>query len=483
MVRKILAIAGGVLILSLGTSAQDARPVIEAASKSMGVDVLKTVQYSATGFDYAIGQAPNPSSPWPKFIEKSYTRAINFEQPASRVDRVRLQGENPPRGGGQQPIAGEQTQNQTIIVDANTPWVQQLEIVMMPHGFLRTAAAKGATAETKTIGGRKATMVSFTGDNKAKVNGYVNDRNLVERVETWIDHPVLGDMLFEAIYSDYKDVGGIQFPMHIVQKQGGYPIYDLSVSDVKANAPVSIQPPQGRGAAPPAAAAANPPAAAEPLGDGAYLITGGYAVIAVDFKDYIALVECGQSEARALAVIAEAKRLIPGKPIRYVVNTHSHFDHASGLRTFVAEGSTILTHQLNKAYLERVLALPHTLNPDRAQRSGRKPVVEGMGEKKVLTDGMTTLELYHLQNFGHHDGMIVAYLPKQKVLLEADAYNPQPANATPPNPPSPYTLSLLENIQRLKLSVDRIVPVHYPADSRVVTMAELTRWLGRPTTN
>ena len=73
-------------------------------------------------------------------------------------------------------------------------------------------------------------MVTFVGDNKAKVNGYINEQNLVERVETLIDNPFLGDMPFEAIYSDYKDVGGVQFPMHIVQKQGGHPIFDLNVS-------------------------------------------------------------------------------------------------------------------------------------------------------------------------------------------------------------------------------------------------------------
>ena len=84
-----------------------------------------------------------------------------------------------------------------------------------------------------------------------------------------------------------------------------------------------------------------------------------------------------------------------------------------------------------------------------------------------------------MQNFGHHDGMLVAYLPKEKVLLEADAYNPQAATATPPNPPSPYTLSLLDNIQRLKLDVQRIIPVHYPADNRMVTTAEVARWIGR----
>src|SRR5712672_2610819 len=189
----------------------------------------------------------------------------------------------------------------------------------------------------------------------------------------------------------------------------------------------------------------GPAAPSEKLGDGVYLITGGYAVIAGEFKDYIALIECGQTEPRALAVIAEARRLIPNKPIKYLINTHSHFDHSSGLRAFVAEGSTIITHEVNKAYLAKVLSMPHTLNPDKEQDARKKVMVEAMGEKKVMTDGTHTIELYHLQNFGHHDGMIIAYLPKEKVLLEADGYNPQAPNATPPSSPSPFTVSLLDN--------------------------------------
>ena len=483
MLKKCLTGLALAALLVWTASAQDAKTVVGNASKAMGVDALKTVQYSATGMDFALGQAPNPSSPWPKFINKSYTRSINFETPASRVERVRVQGENPPHGGGQQPLVGEQPQTQTIIVSAGTPWVQQLEIWMTPHGFLRAAATKNATVEAKTIGGKKYQVVTFMGDNKAKVNGYINDQNLVERVETWIDNAFLGDMPFEAIYTDYKAAGGAQFPMHIVQKQGGYPIFDLNVSDVKPNAAVNIQPAQGPGGPPAPAAAPASAATSEKLGDGVYLITGGYAAIAIDFKDHITIIETGQSEPRGLAVIAEAKRVIPNKPVKYVVNTHCHIDHSSGLRAAVAEGATILTHQLNKAYLEKTLSMPHTLNPDKAQQNGKKPIVEAVGEKKVLTDGTHVVELYHLQNFGHHDGMLIAYLPKEKVLLEADGYNPQPATATPPSPPSPFTVSLLDNIRRLKLDVQRIVPVHYPVDNRVVTMAELTRWVGRPVTH
>ena len=138
---------------------------------------------------------------------------------------------------------------------------------------------------------------------------------------------------------------------------------------------------------------------------------------------------------------------------------------------------------MNKAYLEKVLAQPHTLNPDKQEQAKKKVMVEAVGEKKVLTDGVHTMELHHLTNFLHHDGMLIVYFPKEKVLLEADGYNPQAANATPPTPASPYTTSLVDNIRRLNLDVQRVVPVHYPADNRVVTMTELTKWAGRSSTH
>ena len=479
-----MAVLAIVMLLSWAAIAQDAKTVIANASKAMGTDNLKSIEYSGSGMDFAIGQAPNQSSPWPKFIDKTYTRVINFETPASRMDRIRMQGENPPRGGGQQPVIGEQPQNQTIVVNANTPWVQQLEMWMTPYGFLRAAAANNATVKSQTIGGKKYNVVTFMGQNKAKVNGYISEQNMVDRVETWIDNAMLGDMLFDASYSNYRDFGGVKFPTRIVQKQGDYPILDLTITNVKPNAPANIQPPPGRGAAPPAASAAGAPAAApsEKLGDGVYLILGGYASLAVDFKDYIVVIEGPQSEERASAIIAEAKRLIPNKPIKYVVNTHAHFDHSSGLRTFVAEGATIVTHQVNKPYFEKIFALPHTLNPDKMAESKKKPTFETMTEKKVLTDGNHVIELHHMQGIGHHDGLLMVYLPREKVLVEADAFNPPAQAITTPGTISPYNTSLVDNIARLKLQVERIIPIHYPADNRKITMAELMKAVGKAST-
>src|SRR5271170_4139612 len=104
MIRKWMVFVPLVAILAWAAGTQqDAKTVISNATTALGAGDLKTVEYSGSGFDYAIGQAPNPTSPWPKFIEKSYTRVVDLDAPASRLQRIRMQGENPPRGGGQQP--------------------------------------------------------------------------------------------------------------------------------------------------------------------------------------------------------------------------------------------------------------------------------------------------------------------------------------------------------------------------------------------
>ena len=476
MLKSCIAAVMLVTVLAWTAMAQDASTVVSNASKAMGADNLRSVEYSAVGADFAFGQAHNPSSAWPKFIDKTYTRTINFDTPASRMTRIRMQGEYPQHGGGGQPLVGEVTQNQVIIVNATTPWVQQLEIWMTPYGFLKAAAANNATVKSQTVAGKKYNVLTFTGQNKAQVNGYINDQNMVERVETWIDNNVLGDMPFEALYTEYKDFGGVKFPRRIVQRQGGSPILDLVVLDVKPNAPANIQPPQAPGGGGGAPAATT----SQKLGDGVYLILPAYAALAVDFKDYIVVIEGPQTEERASAIITEAKRVIPNKPIKYVVNTHAHFDHAGGLRTFVAEGATIVTHEMNKPYYERIFAVPHTLSPDKMAQSKAKLSIETMTDKKTMTDGNHVIELYRLDGNFHNDGLIVAYLPKEKILVEADSFNPpaQP-NAPPAAVINLNNLNLLDNINRLKLDVQTIIPIHYPADARRVAMAELMTALGK----
>jgi glyoxylase-like metal-dependent hydrolase (beta-lactamase superfamily II) len=276
-------------------------------------------------------------------------------------------------------------------------------------------------------------------------------------------------MLTETTYTEYKDFGGVQFPTKIMQKQGGFPSLDLAISEVKPQVPVDIQVPDN-------VRQAAVQVKTEKVTDGVWYLTGGtHHSVLIEMQDHLVVVEGPQNDARATAVIAEVKRLVPNKPIKYVVNSHHHFDHAGGLGPFVAEGVTVITHDINKTFFEQSLAAPRTVQPDKLAQSGKKATVEGVADKRVLTDGTRTVELYHIQGNAHNDGLLMVYLPKEKLLIEGDAYTPVAPNAPQPAQPNPFSVNLYENIERLKLAVEQILPVH----GRIVPLAELQKAIGK----
>ena len=195
---------------------------------------------------------------------------------------------------------------------------------------------------------------------------------------------------------------------------------------------------------------------------------GSHNSLAVDFRDFAVVIEAPLNEERSLAVISEVNKLIPNKPIKYVVNTHHHFDHSGGLRTYLAQGATIVTHQANKEYYEEVLfsTAPRTLQPDRFSTyypyfsGGRRPLpIETVNQKFVISDGVRVLDLYPVQGLNHVATMLLVYLPKEKILVNADLYSP-PAQGAQPPPVNANMRSLRQNIQRLKLDVAQHVPIH-----------------------
>jgi glyoxylase-like metal-dependent hydrolase (beta-lactamase superfamily II) len=217
--------------------------------------------------------------------------------------------------------------------------------------------------------------------------------------------------------------------------------------------------------------ATAPPVRAESqkLADGIWLVAGGtHNSLAVEFRDFTTVIEAPLNEERSLAVLAEVNRLIPNKPIRYIVNTHHHFDHSGGLRTYLAQGATVVSHQANRDFLENVLFSPatRTMMPDRFSTyypyfsGGRRPLpIEAVNQKYVISDGVRVLDLHPMQGLNHHGGMLIAYFPKEKILVNADLYSPPAQGAQAPAPDANIR-SLNQNIQRLKLDVGQHVPIH-----------------------
>jgi len=530
--RRVIAAAaawviGAVVLAPAQESAKTAPPTIAAAVAALGADGVHTIRYSGFGSTYSVGQSPAPGSPWPRVTLKKYEALVDYDAVAMQEDYLREAGAIQPRGGGL-PFTGEQRQLQMLrgTIAWNVPYgrpprgrgpgpsetpalppttppapsppfggrgappvplapqgaaasvtdrIQQ--VWSTPHGFLKAAVANSAT----TVRGSDGVEVSFSAGGR-RFRGVLNTRNEVERVRTWLDDPVLGDMLVESTFSGYEKFGVASFPTHIVERRGGFPVLDLFVGSVELNAKVDVTVPDSVRDQ----ALAPTRVQVEKIGNGVYYLTGGsHHSVAIEMADHVVLVEAPLNEERSIALLAAVTETLPAKPIRFVINTHHHFDHAGGLRTFVDAGATIVTHEMNKRFYETAWSAPRSINPDRLARSMKAPAFITFTDAYTLKDASRTLELHRLTGNPHNDGFVVVYLPGEKLLIEADAFTPAdgaPAPpAAPPGPPgfpapvSPTTLNLYQNIQRLKLDVAQIAALHGP---RLAQMSELASAVG-----
>src|ERR1700687_3458698 len=254
-----LALAG---ILAQAVSAQ----VVRNASKAMGVGGLNSIHYYGVAQNGNLGQNNNSNQPWPMAGANDYVRWIDFTQPASRATWVNY---GAPVTGG----PATQTPGQQNITPQNTAWAQQLEIWITPWGFLKGAEANKATVRPQ----KRFQVVSFDAPVKSpggkpyRVVGYINDQNLVEKTQTWLENPIFGDMLIETEYTNYRDgANGLKFPATIVQKRGGWAKFTAYILGADAN-PANLQqlltPPAGGRGGGGGAPAGGAPAATGPTSE------------------------------------------------------------------------------------------------------------------------------------------------------------------------------------------------------------------------
>ena len=501
---RLVVVALVTLTRASGTAQEpDARTVLQTALKAMGGENLRTIQYSGTsGYVSSVGQNYSPAHDWPANALTTYTRSIDYEARWSREEYTLRSGtgQGGPIGGGNAPLIttpfeGEQRRN--FVVVGNSAWnidgtavvpqpslgeQRQLAIWLTPHGCLKGALAPGANpiaAERNEQGKGRVVGVSWVALGKYRVQCGINSKNLVERVQTWLPNPVVGDLYHEIVYTAYKDFGGLMFPTNVhahhdldddlegagLNVSGGHNSFGLTVSSVQMNGNAAVP------AVPEAVRTATvPPVRVESqkIANGVWYIGGGtHASIAVEFRDHVTMVEAPLNEERSLAVMGEVKKLIPNKPIRYLVSTHHHWDHLGGLRAYVAkENLTIVMQQSNQAYYAEVLWIrPWILQPDRLSLFPPEEVSEGytletVGQKHVLSDGTRTMEIHNVQGLAHAQGMVMAYLPQERIVIEADLFTAPAPNAPLPAAVTASHRTFYDNVQRLTLDVATIAPIH-----------------------
>jgi glyoxylase-like metal-dependent hydrolase (beta-lactamase superfamily II) len=480
MLRDRRALPGIVLSAALAVlvppaHAQDAEALLKRAAGAMGAGELKSLRYAAEGTGYSFGQAFEPGMAWPKITVHSQARTINYDTGSMREEITLSRAE--PKGGGGYPLSGQQRNDQYVSgghawnVAANGNALPGPRFVVdrthqlwiTPHGVVKAAMKNKAKVQFTTQGGKSLAAVSFTEPGRFAATAYLNDAYLVERVESRVPDPVLGEVAVVTTYSDYRDSGGVRFPGRIQQSQAGHAVLDVTVKEFQANAAADI-------AVPDAVKSATERVTTEKVADGVWFVAGGsHNSVAIEMKDHLVLVEAPLNDGRTLPVIEAVRKLAPGKPIRFVINSHNHFDHSGGLRAAVAEGATVVTHAANRPYFQKAFAVASKVSPDRLAQSGKKPKFVEVKDKLAMSDGTRTLDILRLTGGVHTGTFLMVHLPKERLLIEADAYTPLAPNAPPPATPNANNVNLIENIERLKLGVDRILPLH----GRVVPASEL----------
>ena len=490
----------------------DPAPILDAAARAMGVDRLRCVSFSGTAYAGMVGQNVTQDTDWPLGEPlQRYTRVIDFERRSSVETFERPALQNPaswkygPGWLGGTPL--QRYPQQSFAVRGDHAWhvdgpsdpvpapesaeLWQLDIWMTPHGFVRAARMPGAEAtaiwrwevgesgrDGATTGGiKKVAVVSATVLGRYRVNATVREGDIVQRTQTRVPHPVLGDMNYEHEYSAWVDLGdGMVFPSgwhrhdgwdderQVPVLSGGHNSFGGSFPKMQANDCQALDVPESVAGA----TRERPHVVSTELAEGVWMLGGGtHNSVAVEFSSFVAVIEAPLDEQRSLAVIDEVVALVPDKPIRFLVNTHDHYDHLGGLRTYLHVGATVLTHQRNRMFYESELLnyVPRMLEPDMVSLYPPTEISEGytmedVDEKYILGDGERFLEVHYVQGLSSHvEGMLMAYLPAERILIEADLYGP---GLLPDElqRPTDVEQALLRNVTQLGLKPATIAPIH-----------------------
>jgi len=519
MARRLsFGVVVALLALGISTPAQqwpagfvDPAPILAAASKEINEANLRCVTFSGTGYSGPVGQTFEnaPNIDWQRSEMANYTRTINWETGTSKETFDRKPGLNPASWKyGLGWVGGTPTQRnvrQTHVVNGEYAWhmdgdgppvrvppeladIYQLDIWLTPHGFLKAARKPGANPRAmwrweqlekgrdgNVVSPEKVHVVAITVLGKYRVDATINSKNIITRIKTTVNDPTLGDFNIEHESTNFVQAGTSMWPVawhshhgwddnwQFYQESTGHNGYGGKFPTVQANVCDDAV------AVPAAVKQAPAPdytrVEVEKMATGVYLLGGGPAnSYMVEFRDFVAVFEAPLSEERSLAVIEAVAKLAPNKPIRWLITSHPHFDHIGGIRTYNHIGATVVTHYINLKFLNRdVLTYKaRTVKPDILALWPPTEVAEGYNyegiqENFVITDNSRILRVYYVQPLQHVAGMLMAFLPSERIAFEADLFD---THEPPRASQMPAMRSFLAQVQRMKLDVATIAPVH-----------------------
>lgn len=470
--RPLLVALAAAPFVSAPLSAQSA--ALDAAAAALGgrdrILAIRTLVLEGSGEVLNLGQNHTPTAA-SLFEVTAFRRAFDFANrrwahEQTRVPRFRTANANAQRqryglDGAATPVAYTVRDDGTLVpAPAAVAGDRAHEFALHPVGFVQAAYAPGTHVAEDAVGEdqRRVRIETGGGTYVMVVDAH---SGLPLRIQRTGYHPMLGDVTMIAEYSEWREVGGVRLPMRMRQRLDDlFTLADMRIASARldGDAGVATVPDAVRAAAT-QAGQPGPTIAVDTIAPGVWVIGGqSHHTIAIEQAGQVVLVEAPQNDARTLAAIDRARELRPMKPVTTLINTHHHFDHAGGVRAAISQGLTIVTHEGNRDFYERVLfRRPHVGTRD-ALAANPKPLrLLPVRDRYTRADSVRPIEVYHVPN-DHAGTMLVVYLPEERLLIQADLYNPPAAGAV--DPVFPFAKALVDDVARRRLLVERVVGIH-----------------------
>jgi len=440
--------------------------VIDDAAKALGgashIRSLKALTIQGTGTAPNAGQNRTPDDDLPVWKVNEYTRTIDLANVRLRAQQVRE---------AQFLFAGDLVQRQTQGIDGDAAYTvaangtiarvggtaardRRIEFLHHPIAVVRAILDSEVTLNNlRAKAGERLVDVTMPGGDVLML-AIDSMTHLPSRVVSMVDNPNMGDVSIETRFADYEDVDGVKLPRRLTTKMDTYLQLDLQVSKNTLDGDVSnlAIPAEIKQAKVP-----DPPAmvvTAEPVAKGIWWLagSGNHRSVVFEFDDHLVLYEAPLNEARTKAVIDKARTLSP-KPLTKVIVSHHHFDHSGGIRTAIAEGLTILTHRSNETFFKALVARQHLIAPDALEKNHRQATFEFMDDRLTLKDKSMEVQLYYLLDNPREGTNIYAYVPRDRILVQADLYDATWLRHS-------WGGNVLQNLDTRGLKPEKSVPVH-----------------------